>query len=215
MVVVKRSDGGGVVAERERDRPLHQGERRYGCRAAPSSASPRTSSQCNRLGERPDLIYYLPIAQFGSQNRRRCSSACGATLAAASEAMRRDLQREMPGASYVTVTPFDSRLAPQMRSWRLGATMFAIVRRAGARARGDWSVQRDRLQRHAADARDGSAHRARRARADVVTMIVRDALGVVIPGVGIGSALALVGRPLARAAACSRCPRRIHSSISR
>jgi ABC-type antimicrobial peptide transport system permease subunit len=30
----------------------------------------------------------------------------------------------MPGASYVTVTPFADVIGGQMRSWRLGATMF-------------------------------------------------------------------------------------------
>ena len=40
------------------------------------------------------------------------------------EAIRRELQREMPGASYVTVTPFTDVVGGQTSSWRLGATMF-------------------------------------------------------------------------------------------
>jgi ABC-type antimicrobial peptide transport system permease subunit len=32
----------------------------------------------------------------------------------------------MPGASYVTVTPFSEIIGGQMRSWRLGATMFVV-----------------------------------------------------------------------------------------
>jgi ABC-type antimicrobial peptide transport system permease subunit len=30
----------------------------------------------------------------------------------------------MPGAAYVTVTPFTEIVSPEMRSWQLGATMF-------------------------------------------------------------------------------------------
>jgi predicted permease len=40
------------------------------------------------------------------------------------ETVRKRLQQEMPGASYVTVTPMTDIVGPQMRSWRLGATMF-------------------------------------------------------------------------------------------
>ena len=45
---------------------------------------------------------------------------------AAIERVRRDLQQVMPGAGYVTVTSMSHVLAPQMRSWQLGATMFAV-----------------------------------------------------------------------------------------
>jgi predicted permease len=40
------------------------------------------------------------------------------------EPLRRALQREMPGAAYVTVTPFRQVVSPETRSWQLGATMF-------------------------------------------------------------------------------------------
>lgn len=38
--------------------------------------------------------------------------------------VRRALQREMPGAAYVTVTPFDNIVSPVLRSLTMGATMF-------------------------------------------------------------------------------------------
>jgi ABC-type antimicrobial peptide transport system permease subunit len=41
-----------------------------------------------------------------------------------SEAVRARLQREMPGASYVTITPMTDILDSQTQSWHLGATMF-------------------------------------------------------------------------------------------
>ena len=40
------------------------------------------------------------------------------------ETVRRRLQEEMPGASYITITPFSEVIGSQTRSWQLGATMF-------------------------------------------------------------------------------------------
>lgn len=71
----------------------------------------------------PDYIYYLASAQFepgegGIVVRTRGNSANSA------DAIRRYLQRKMPGASYVTVMPFGDVMGKQMRSWQLGASMF-------------------------------------------------------------------------------------------
>jgi len=40
------------------------------------------------------------------------------------ETVRRGMQSVMPADAYVTVVPFEDMLAPQVRSWELGATMF-------------------------------------------------------------------------------------------
>jgi putative ABC transport system permease protein len=40
------------------------------------------------------------------------------------ESIRRRLQAEMPGASYVTITPFDEIIGGETKSWELGASMF-------------------------------------------------------------------------------------------
>jgi predicted permease len=40
------------------------------------------------------------------------------------EGLRAALQREMPGASYVTVTPYSDIVGNAMKSWQLGATVF-------------------------------------------------------------------------------------------
>ena len=42
------------------------------------------------------------------------------------ERVRRELQRIMPGASYVSVLPVSKILGTETRSWKLGATMFAV-----------------------------------------------------------------------------------------
>jgi ABC-type antimicrobial peptide transport system permease subunit len=68
-------------------------------------------------------FYYMPITQFRTQS--------GGLFVRAhhdaediKEPLRRALQREMPGAAYVTVTPFSQIVSPETRSWQLGATMF-------------------------------------------------------------------------------------------
>ena len=71
------------------------------------------------------LQLYGPNAQLspggGGLFVRTRSDAEGMT-----ETLRRELQRAMPGISYVTVKPMQSYLDPNVRSWRLGATMFAL-----------------------------------------------------------------------------------------
>jgi predicted permease len=67
--------------------------------------------------------YYLSSAQFYPQQTGLFVRTQGDATAQV-ETIRRSLQPMMPGASYVTVTPFDDVIGGQMRSWKLGATMF-------------------------------------------------------------------------------------------
>ena len=106
--------------------------------------------------------YYLPIDQFRPQEGGLFIRTRGDAAKHADE-IRRALQPLMPGTSYVTVTPMSTIIAPEVRSWKLGAIDVRRVRRLGAGAGGDRPLQRDRVQRHAAHARDGRARRARRA----------------------------------------------------
>jgi predicted permease len=75
------------------------------------------------LGSDPGYYYYLPAAQFNPTHgglfvRARSDGN------AIRETVRRTLQRLMPGAAYVTITPFEDIVGSQQRSWQLGATMF-------------------------------------------------------------------------------------------
>ena len=69
------------------------------------------------------FYYYLPVTQFrpraGGLFVRVAGDAHKAVLP-----LRKALQREMPGASYITVTPFSEIVSPMMQSFRLGATTF-------------------------------------------------------------------------------------------
>jgi predicted permease len=73
----------------------------------------------------PGLTYYIALSQF----RREAGGVFVRTRGPAAEqaeTVRRALQHEMPGASYITVMTLTDILAPNMRQWQLGATMFTI-----------------------------------------------------------------------------------------
>jgi len=67
--------------------------------------------------------YYMPWAQFGGDPYLLVRAA-GGDAGKIAETVRRRLQREMPGASYVTTTPYGEIVGQITRSWELGATMF-------------------------------------------------------------------------------------------
>jgi predicted permease len=75
----------------------------------------------------PELWYFLPVAQyrmlFGASQPRLFVRVEGSG-ADHVERVRQRLQREMPGAAYVTVIPFRALVAPEQRAWEFGATMF-------------------------------------------------------------------------------------------
>jgi putative ABC transport system permease protein len=69
------------------------------------------------------FYYYLPAMQFNPNSGGLFVRVRG-DAQRFSEALRRRLQHEMPGASYVTITPFAEIIGGQRQSWHLGATMF-------------------------------------------------------------------------------------------
>jgi predicted permease len=69
--------------------------------------------------------YYMPAMQFNPTSGGLFVRVRG-DGAAFKETVRTRLQQEMPGASYVTLTPFSEIIGGQKRSWQLGATMFAV-----------------------------------------------------------------------------------------
>ena len=111
--------------------------------------------------------------------------------AAQKESVRRELQKLMPGASYVTVTPMSEIFDPNVRSWRLGATMFVAF---GALALvlaaiGLYSViAYNVVQRtHELGVRVAFGAQMR----DVVRLILGEGLRLALAGVIIGGAIAL------------------------
>ena len=72
------------------------------------------------------MHYYMPIDQFSRTSGGLFVRTRGPAAANRPMQIRRALQQLMPGVSYVTVTPMATIIAPKMRSWKLGATMFAV-----------------------------------------------------------------------------------------
>ena len=123
-----------------------------------------------------DLHYYMPITQFHPSSGE----------------VRRTLQQTMPGASYVTVTPLSKVIAPQIRSWKMGATLFAAfgVLALVLAAIGLYSVIAYNVTQrtHEMGVRVALGAQAR----DVISLIVREGLWIVIPGIVLGTVVALV-----------------------
>lgn len=67
--------------------------------------------------------YYMPATQWRPRAGGLVVRVAG-NAKDYQEAVRRALQREMPGAAYVTVTPFDDIVSPVLQSLTMGATMF-------------------------------------------------------------------------------------------
>jgi predicted permease len=138
----------------------------------------------------PRLYYYLPASQF---NPRCCGLfvRTSGDARASQETVRRSLQRAMPGASYVVVTPFADIVGAQRRSWRLGATMFAVF---GGLALvlgmvGLYGVLAYSVTQRTHEMGVRSALGARML--DIVALIVRDGLRVVLAGIALGVVVAL------------------------
>jgi putative ABC transport system permease protein len=138
-----------------------------------------------------EMHYYVPITQFQPENGGLFVRTSAAAASRADE-VRRELQKLMPGVAYVTVTPMSTIIAPEIRSWKIGAIMFAVF---GALALvlaaiGLYSVIAYNVTQrtHEMGVRVALGAQAR----DVIRLVVREGLGVVIPGVALGAIIALL-----------------------
>ena len=140
----------------------------------------------------PDLHYYLALDQFRPNDGGLFIRTKGPAIDHVDQ-IRRDLQRLMPGVSYVTVTPMSTIMSGNTRSWKLGATMFTVF---GALALvlaaiGLYSVIAYNVTQrtHEMGVRVALGAQGR----DVVRLIVREGLTIVLPGIALGAIIALVG----------------------
>jgi ABC-type antimicrobial peptide transport system permease subunit len=79
--------------------------------------------KAQKLDATDSYYYYLSIAQFHPDNGGLFVRTRGPGAKVA-DAIRRGLQPMMPGASYITITPFADIIGQQTKSWELGASMF-------------------------------------------------------------------------------------------
>jgi ABC-type antimicrobial peptide transport system permease subunit len=146
--------------------------------------------RAGKLSE-PQEHYYLPTTQFAPAGGGLFVRTDG-DAADHAEAVRRALQREMVGTSYVTVTPMSSIIAPEIRSWRIGAVMFAAfgLLALALAAIGLYSVIAYNVTQrmHEMGVRVALGAQAR----DVITLVVREGLRIVVPGVALGAVIAIV-----------------------
>jgi putative ABC transport system permease protein len=106
--------------------------------------------------------------------------------------IRRELQRLMPGVSYVSATPLQDVLDQNVRAWQLGATMFTIFGGLGLllAAVGLYAVMAyTTAQRtHELGVRMALGAQTR----DVVRLVVAGGLRVAVVGVAVGAGVALL-----------------------
>jgi putative ABC transport system permease protein len=138
-----------------------------------------------------EMHYYMPITQFRPSQGGLFVRTRG-PAADKAESVRRALQAVMPSVSYVTVTPMSTIIAPEMRSWKVGAIMFGVFGGLALvlAAIGLYSVIAYNVTQrtHEMGVRVALGAQGR----DVIALIVREALKIVLPGVVLGAVIALV-----------------------
>jgi putative ABC transport system permease protein len=138
----------------------------------------------------PQLMLHLPAAQQAMSGRTFFIRTRG-SAESQRESLRRELQRVMPGAAYVTTLPLTDVLERVTRSWRLGAALFTVFGGLALTlaAIGLYSVIAYGVAQrtHEMGVRIALGAQAR----EVVAMIVRDGLRVVAVGVVIGAVIAV------------------------
>ena len=159
------------------------------------------------FGPQPkNFYYYLPAAQWHQQEGGLFVRVAGDTRRSI-EPLRRRLQEEMPGSSYVTVARLGELVEVQSRSWVMGATVFTAF---GALALvlaavGLYSV----IAYNVAQRRQELAVRMAlgAATSDVMRLVVGEGLRFAVTGAVVGGAIAFIAAPRIAPLLFSQSPR--------
>jgi len=140
-----------------------------------------------------NFYYYLAAAQFQPQEGGLFVRAGGGERLI--EPLRRRLQREMPGASYVTVSRLGALVENESRSWLMGATLFTafgalalILAGVGLYSVIAYSVAQRRQELALRVALGAAA-------SDVIRLVVGEGLRLAAAGAAVGGAIALLVSP--------------------
>jgi putative ABC transport system permease protein len=139
----------------------------------------------NIAGDSALFTYYVPAEQFAGNFGLALRTAGPAAHYA--DTIRRALQHEMPGASYVTVTPFSELISRRTQAWKLGATMFVafgmlalMLAAVGLYATISYTVAQ---RTHEMGVRVALGAQAR----DVIALVVRDGVAISVVGLVVGT----------------------------
>jgi putative ABC transport system permease protein len=147
----------------------------------------------------PALHYYVPFDHMEpNYNHGGLFVRTEGATAVQAERVRQELQRSMPGASYVTATPLAIIVGDKARSWKLGASLFTafgglalLIAAVGLYSVIAYGVTQ---RMHEMGVRVAMGARS----PDLVRLIVGEGVRVVVPGVCLGVVVALVaGRRIA------------------
>jgi len=143
------------------------------------------------MNDDPAMQLYTSAAQTPLRQPNLFVRARG-DAAPHAERVRAVLQREMPGASYVTVTPYSDVVGHAMKSWQLGATVFVafgllamLLAAIGLYSAISYNVTQ---RTHEMGVRRALGAQA----ADVIQLVMRQALLLGGLGVVLGAVLAFV-----------------------
>jgi predicted permease len=147
----------------------------------------------NNVRDASSMQYYVPFAQdqLTSTGRSLFARTRGAPSAVV-ETMRRELAHAAPSARYIDVRVMQTNIEPQVRPWRLGASMFSVF---GALALllaavGLYSVIAYGVTQRTHELGVRVALGARTA--DVLRLVVSEGLRVAVVGVSAGAVIALL-----------------------
>jgi len=141
------------------------------------------------LTDSREYSYYVPLSQYDGPTGQLIVRVHG-DAEDFLEVVRRQLQAQMPGDSYVQTMPFGRLVDPNLRAWRFGATMFTAfgVLALVLAAVGMYSVIAYGVVQREQEISVRIALGARRA--DIIGMVVGSGIRVVIVGVIAGAVVA-------------------------
>jgi putative ABC transport system permease protein len=151
-----------------------------------------TAVQNSLLGDDKGYHYYLPIDQFSPAEGFALLARMRGNPANQVESLRRALQAVMPGSSYVSVRRMSELVDGQRRSWQVGATLFVafgvlalLVAAVGLYGVITYNVAQ---RMHELGVRIALGAQS----ADVVRLVVGQAIRFAVAGVALGLGLALL-----------------------